>query len=497
MSGHQVAPSVPPRADWFPESPLLQTVLQYLARNFGRTYLVGGTVRDLIAGRRRHGDVDFTVSQGSGLHIARRVADRFAGAYYPLDPERGTGRAILHDAAGRLELDFAQLREPDMEADLAGRDFTVNALALDIRSGQLLDPTDGLADLRAGRLRAVSPRVFCDDPVRLLRAPRQAVELGLEIGQATRAQIVRDAPRLRAASAERLRDEVCRLLALPNGATQLPGLDALGLLTEVWPELAALKGLAQPHPHRYDAFTHTLQAVAEMEQLLSLIAGDAAPDEPALAEFRPDLAAYVQTTLSSDRPLSLLLKLAALFHDLGKPASHTVGDDGRVHFYGHARIGADLAGQAMKRLRFATAEERWLVAVARHHMRPLNFVNQGGASRRAIYRFYRDAGDAGVGATLLSLADARATWGQDLTPDRWQDHTRMASRLFAAYFEARERMVSPPALITGRDVIDHLSIAPGPEIGRLLEAVREAQAVGDVSTREEALALVRRRVSGA
>lgn len=494
MSARQVAPSVPPRADWFPESLLLQTVLQYLARNFGRIYLVGGTVRDILSGRRRHGDVDFTVSRGAGLHIARTVANRFGGAYYPLDPERGTGRAILHEGAERLDLDFAQLREPDVEADLAGRDFTVNALALDIQSGQLLDPTGGLADLRASRLRAVSPQVFRDDPVRLLRAPRQAAELNLGIDPATRAQIVRDAPLISATSAERVRDEVCRLLALPSGATQLPELDALGLLTPIWPELAALKGLAQPHPHHYDAFTHTLHAVAEMEQLLSLIAGDAASDEPALAEFHENLASYVQTTLSSDRPLSLLLKLAALFHDLGKPVSHTVGDDGRVHFYGHARIGADLGAQALQRLRFANAEVGWLHLVVRHHMRPLYLVNQGRVSRRAIYRFFRAAGKAGVGAVLLSLADARATWGQDLPADRWRGHARLARRLFSAYFEARERFVSPRPLITGRDVIDHLGLSSGPGIGRLLEVVREAQATGEVHTRDEALALLNRRV---
>jgi len=490
MSKRTHVPSMPAPADWFPNSPLLRAVLRAVATLFPEAYVVGGTVRDILTGRREHHDIDFAVRGVSGLDAARRVADRFGGAFYALDPQRDTGRAILYEQGQRLELDFALARGATILDDLTDRDFTVNAMALNVLSGELLDPTGGLTDLRAGILRAVSPAVFQRDPARLLRAPRQAIELKLTIEEQTRTQIVHDAPLLAQTSAERVRDEFCRYLALPDGAASLPELDSLGLLISVWPELSPLRGLHQPPPHQFDAFEHTLHSVAELEKLLPPLDKPGTPGEPDRL-YADDLHAFLHETLSADRPRSLLLKLAALLHDIGKPATHSLDAEARTHFYGHERLGASMTAEALHRLRFANEEIAWVRRVVRHHMRPLQFVTQG-VTRRAIYRFFRDAGDAGVGAAVLQLADARATWGPKLTAERWQKHMNVSLRLLSAYFDHRDTVIEPPPLITGRDVMAHLGIPSGPEVGRLLAQVREAQAVGEVHTRDEALALLDR-----
>jgi putative nucleotidyltransferase with HDIG domain len=468
----------------------LKAILRAVAALFPETYVVGGTVRDILTGRREHHDIDFATCGVSGLDAARRIADRFGGAFYALDPERDTGRAIVYEEGQRLELDFALARGANIVDDLTDRDFTVNAMALDVHTGELLDPTGGLTDLRAGILRAISPAVFRRDPARLLRAPRQAIELKLTIEEQTRNQIARDAPLLARTSAERVRDEFCRYLALPDGPASLSELDSLGLLSQVWPELNPLKGLDQPPPHRFDAFEHTLRTVAEMEKLLPRPDESGRPKEGDRLHAE-DLRVFLSETLSADRPRSLLLKLAALLHDIGKPETRTLDSVSKVHFYGHEITGAAMAAEALRRLRFAREEVTWAQRVVRHHMRPLQFVTQG-MTRRAIYRFFRDAGDAGVGAAILLLADARATWGRELTAERWQKYMDVSLRLLNSYFDHRDTMFEPPPLITGRDVMAHVQIPSGPEIGRLLAQVREAQAVGEVRTRDEALALLHR-----
>ncbi|NOZ06181.1 MAG: HD domain-containing protein [Chloroflexi bacterium] len=472
--------------------PFLQEVVQYVAQTFKGIYLVGGTVRDMVSGRGLQGDVDFAVAHGSGCDVARRVANHFRGAYYPLDQERDTGRAILARHDRRLALDFAHIRGDDILDDLAGRDFTVNALAVDVRTGRLFDPAGGLHDLAKGKLRALSAGVFQADAVRLLRASRQAAELGLTIDADTRDQIIRDAPLLANVSGERVRDEFCRLLALPRGAAHLPDVAQLGLLTTVFPELAALRGLKQPAPHKFDAFEHTIAAVMALEDLLQALYGQ--PDSAVRLlqvdeQHRPQVAEYLAGTLSAGRSRALLLKFAALLHDAGKPSCRTVDERGRVHFYGHEGVGAEMAGTVLQRLRFSSAEVSWVQTITRNHMRPLQMVNQP-ASRRAIYRFFRDTGAAGLAVVVLSLADVRATWGPDLTESLWKKHLDVAKRLFSAFFQEREEVVFPPSLINGREVMRHLQLSPGPVIGRLLESVREAQAAGEVRSRAEALALI-------
>ncbi len=487
-------PAQPPfsLAESLSGDPFLREVVQYVAQTFDGIYLVGGTVRDIVSGRGLQGDVDFAVARGSGCDVARRVANHFGGAYYPLDQERDTGRALLAPRNRRLVLDFARIRGDDILDDLTSRDFTVNALAVDVRTERLFDPTGGLHDLAEGKLRALSASVFQADAVRLLRASRQAAELGLTIDAGTRDQIIRDAPLLANVSGERVRDEFCRLLALSHGAAHLPDVAQLGLLTTVFPELAALRGLKQPAPHKFDAFEHTITAVMALEDLLQTLYGK--PDSAGaflqlVEQYRPQVAEYLAGTLSAGRTSAVLLKFAALLHDVAKPSCRTVDEQGQVHFYGHEGFGAEMAGAILQRLRFAGAEISWVQTVIRNHMRPLQMVNQP-ASRRAIYRFFRDSGDAGLAVVLLSLADVRATWGPALAEATWQKHLDVAERLLAAYFQGHEEIVAPPALINGREVMRHLKLSSGPAIGRLLESVREAQAAGEVRTRDEALALI-------
>jgi putative nucleotidyltransferase with HDIG domain len=470
-----------------------------------RVWPVGGAVRDALLGRPVR-DWDFAVDRGA-MRLARAVGDALGGAYYPLDEERDTGRVVLAGGGGtRLDLDFAALRGDSLEIDLLARDFTIDALALD-ETGVLIDVTGGLTDLEGSCVRAVSDQAFQDDPLRLLRAVRIGAELGFQIEPQTAAWMRRDAHLLTEPSAERARDEFVRVLSLPGAAASLERLDGFDLLEPVVPELEALKDVEQSPPHRYDVWRHTLTVVDVLEGVVTVATGRGEPfsaDVPSaawgdlartLGQFAGDVARHLAAEVSGGHNRAQLLKLAALFHDVGKPKTRSEGDglpgeaDGQIHFYNHELVGAQMAAARLQELRFSRDEVERVRTIVGAHMRPLHLARADTLTRRAIYRFFRATSCGGVDVVLLSLADHLATWGPTLQEERWSRRLEVAETLLIHWFDRYEETVEPPPLVTGGELMAELSLKPGPQVGRLLRTLREAQAAGEVRTREEALAL--------
>lgn len=469
-----------------------------------RVWVVGGAVRDALLNRRIR-DLDFAV-QGEALNMARAVANALAGAYYPLDPDRDVGRVILKRQDGDLTLDFAQLRGPSLEADLAARDFTINAMAVTLHDPQtLIDPLGGLTDVRAKLIRACSPTAIADDAVRGVRAIRLAAQLDFRLDKDTRSLVRANAGALVTVSAERVRDEFVRCINGPRPSAALRALDLLGLLNHIISELAPLKGVTQSSPHRLDVWEHTLAVVTRLDEVLRLLGPvhdvDAASDlilgliSVQLGRYRHALTDHLRAPLTPERNARAALMLAALLHDAGKPATRTVDPDGRIRFLTHETVGADLAEAWLTELRLSGDEVKRIRTIIANHMRPRQLSSQKDVSPRAIYRFFRDTGAAGVDIVLLSLADFLGKHGGEPPPqDEWAQHVAVCAQLLEAYFEKREERVSPPALVTGHDLMTALSLAPGPRLGQLLEAVREAQVAGEVMDRAGALEFARRWV---
>jgi len=484
--------------------PLLRDISRILPAGLN-AWLVGGAVRDALLNRRIK-DFDFAVAGGARA-AARKVADALYAAFYPLDAERDVGRVIVTRDEDRFTLDFARLRGPDLPSDLAARDFTINALAVALTDlAELIDPLHGEEDLRAKIVRACSPQAIADDPIRGIRAIRLAAQLDFRIDKETRAAIRAQASALAHTSPERRRDEFIRCLGGPRAAASLRALDLLGLLEPLVPEALALKGVAQSPPHELDVWEHTLTAVARLEEVLDVLGPvhdvDAASDltlglvSLRLGRFRGQLFEHLSTLLSGDRPARWLLVLATLLHDIGKPQTRTVERDGRVRFFNHETVGAELAARRLARLHFSADEVKRARIVTAHHMRPRQMSKGQPPTRRAIYRFFRDTGEAGVDIVLLSLADFLAKSNSGPPPqDEWAGHLDVCAQLLDAYFERPQEAVSPPTLITGHDLIAEFGLEAGPRIGKLLEAVREAQAAGEITDRTGALEYVRQHLA--
>ena len=480
-----------------------RTVLRIAVGRDARVWLVGGAVRDILLHRTVH-DWDFAVDRDA-LGLARAVADEMDGAYYALDADRDTGRVLVSDpAGGNLVLDFAGLRGPDLRTDLCKRDFTINALAVD-PEGCLIDPTGGLLDLTAGRIRSASQAAFSDDPLRMLRAIRVAVELQFAVDTRTFVRIRQRAVQLSRVSPERLRDELMRLLALPRAGAALQCADDLGLLVHVLPEATILARVPQSPPHRFDAWKHTLTVVDTVQILVDVVAGRGRSvelaDAPhaahnslsaALRPFMEHLQEHLLVDVGGGYNRAGLLKLAALLHDVGKPDTAKRDQDGTVHFYDHGPVGACIAAARLRGLRYSGAAVERVERIVRAHLRPSHLARSEKVTRRAIYRYFRALGDAGIDVALLSLADHMATWGPNLEANRLDRRLDVVVALFSGYFDRFDECIAPPPLVTGRDLLDEVRLPPGPEVGRTLERIREAQVTGEVRTREEALALARR-----
>jgi tRNA nucleotidyltransferase/poly(A) polymerase len=465
--------------------------------NPSRTFLVGGAVRDALLSRPLH-DFDFAVS-GDGLAAARAVARALDMPFYALDDSRGTGRVIFSEGTELIHLDFASLRGTDLNADLAARDFTINAIALSADK-QFIDPMGGQADLRSKVLRACGPASITDDPVRSLRLIRFAAQLNFRIERGTREAARSAASLLATTSAERIRDEFFKMLGGRRVAACIRAMDALGLLVQVLPETATLKGVTQSHPHIHDVWEHTLAVIDALDRLLGVLGRthnvDAASEyvlgyaAGRAGRYRDDLADHLETQLSEGRSVRSLLFFAAIMHDIAKPQTRSVEAEGRIRFLGH-----ELAGESAVRargiaLKLAGNEVDRVAAVVRHHMRPV-VLSQGEAiTPRAIYRFFRDTGPAGIDICLLTLADMMGMRGIEIGQTEWATRVNATVTLLEGYYRQPEQVVRPPALINGEDVMT-AGVPQGKRVGELLEAVREAQVEGKVTSRDDALALVK------
>ncbi|MGD0766351.1 MAG: HD domain-containing protein [Dehalococcoidia bacterium] len=462
-------------------------------------YLVGGFLRGLLLGGTAE-DVDIAVS-GDASALVHDAAEALKGRAFPLDEERGVFRVALPAGAPVRYVDVTRLRG-DIDNDLRERDFTIDAMALPLAAlagrtpPPLLDPLAGRADLARRSVRAVDDGVFRADGLRLLRAVRLCAELDFSLDDASAALVRRDAPLLDGVSPERKRDEFVRILATTRAAASLAQLDALGLLERLLPEVAACRGVSQPKEHHWDVFRHSIETVAALDFMLA----DAAPSDRRRAAmwhelwgqlaWLPDLRAHFYEETVEGRTRAALLKLAGLLHDVAKPETKAPDRTGRIRFFGHAELGAEKAAAVLRRLRFSGAETRLVALIIEDHLRPGQLSGGGPPTRRAIYRFFRDTGDAAVDILFLTLADALAARGPRLRVATWRRHVAYVSYVLARHYLDRPPAV-PPRLLTGDDLMAELAVEPGPLVGRLLAAVEEARGAGEITTGEEALALAR------
>jgi poly(A) polymerase len=446
-------------------------------------YLVGGSVRDLLLGIQNIKDIDLLMPSGSEI-AARAFAGKIGGSFFFLDEERKITRVVKNEAGGVIQFDFTNFEGPDLNADLSRRDFTVNAMAVDLRQflgtrslDSLIDLFDGREDIGQKLIRVTKPGVLDEDPLRLLRAVRFAATLGFNIEKTTAEHIRTRADLVAAPSPERIRDELFQILSVKGAGRHLLLMESLGLLKKLLPELEPLRDFAPGRHHLYDIFTHSIKTAEYVDSVLENL-------QTISPEHAARVLGHLEEPLEHFVTRKAALRFACLLHDIAKSDTCTRDKEGDIHFYGHDSLGAEKAKEICRRFRLSRDAEEAITRVIRHHMRPLNLSAPGGPSKRALYRFCRDQQDALPESVVLSLADARATL--EVMPAEGFTDTQKTAALILDYYYGKFLKTEEKPFVTGKDLIAR-GMKPGPGFRDILDEIKERQAEGALKDRNEAL----------
>jgi putative nucleotidyltransferase with HDIG domain len=432
-----------------------------------RAWVVGGAVRDALRGVAS-ADVDLVVDGDAGA-AAKALARATGGAPFALSDAFGAWRVVSADRT--WQADLTPLRGGSLEADLALRDFTVDAIAEPLHGdGPRIDPHGGEADLRAGRLRPVGPAALTDDPLRVVRLARLATTMGLRADDDTLRAARAAAPGLDAVAGERVFAELNRMLT-PAGIELL---HTTGALARVLPEIDALRGVEQTVYHHKDAYGHTLEVLEHALDPAALLGPEhAATVAPVMAE-----------PLADELTRGAALRWGALLHDSAKPQTQTPNPKGGFGFPGHQTLGADVAREVLTRLRASERLRAHAADLTRHHLRLGYLVHERPLTARTVLAYLRQTAPVAADVTLLTVCDRLATRGRK-SEEAIAKHLDLAREVWPAVV-AFHRDGPPRPLLRG----DELGVAPGPEVGRLLAELQEAQYAGEVATRDEARAFL-------
>ena len=492
----------------FDESPvthsaMLQRLNGFFAAQESGVVLVGGYLRDTLRSATPARDVDIALP-GDAQKIGRELAKFLGGTLVPLGAAFGAVRVVVpspdpespEDEKGKdWTIDLSGYTGT-VEEDLARRDFTIDAMALPFQdwpaidspelAEKVMDPFNGRQDLAKKCIRAVNPHVFQDDPGRLLRTVHLAARLRFRFEPETVRMVTEAAPLISQVSGDRIRNEFLGILSMDGARGYLQVLDHLDLLCRVIPELADAKGVDQPKEHYWDVWDHSLHAV-EFAELVT----KGHHNSPIYTQlpWPGGREEYFNQVISDGHNRRTVLKLAALLHDVAKPQTKHMDETGRTRFPGHPELGAAIAETRLTQLHMSARGVAAVCKMVEEHLRPAT-MQQGAelATARAVYRYFRDLGDVAIDTLFLWMADHLAAKGPELDTDAWSVHARMVAHILELGAQP-EVAAQKERLVTGLDLMERFHLVPGPLIGNLLAQIEEAQAVGELATRDDAFVL--------
>jgi tRNA nucleotidyltransferase/poly(A) polymerase len=438
-------------------------------------YIVGGSIRDLLLGRTPT-DYDIAVT-GNPEKFAKEMLAKTAGHYVEMGKP---GKKIIRVISGNNIFDITPLNRKSIEENLNKRDFTINAMAYVLNSGEIIDVAAGLRDLADKKVRMVSKDVFKKDPIRLIRAYRMGACLDFDIDSQTASAIHVDAERIKTSAGERIRAELFKMFGAPNSYDYLSQMADTGLLYAIFPDLGRLIGCFQNTHHQYDVFEHTMKSYNHLEIILN-------DPETSL----PESASQIRKI--TDETSAALLKCSILLHDIGKPLVKTIDNRGNTHFYGHAQKSADMAQKISKQLKFSNNEKRFIDAIVRNHIKPLFLFSahkKKTLTRKGSTRFFIKYGNITPHLLLHAIADIMAK--QKNINKTNEAFLEFLKEMIHDFFYRLKPKIKQPPLVNGHDLIHRFNLTPSPLFKTILKQVNEARLTNQVQTRSEALALVRK-----
>lgn len=462
--------------------PYLITIKR-LAKKMGITiYLVGGFLRDIYLNKEDECfDFDFAVN-GSVFKFASEFSKTTNTRLVILDEQTKTYRVVLKKWSKSYNYDFAELKGADLEEDLNWRDFSINTLCVKINDFpklKIIEQQEAQKDLKKRLVRVINEKVLVDDPLRILRAFSLSVRYDLKIEKKTLILLARYKKLLRKISGERINEELFKIFDASDSYSTIKKMSELFIIDEIIPYIKKSRGVFQGAYHHLDVWSHSLETLLCFEKLYKR----KLTKDPAIID-------YLNEELSKNRKRIHIIKLACLLHDLGKPFVKKSRKNKTI-FHTHEKKGAQIAESIAEKLKISYKEKESLKKMVFWHLRPGYLASTVYPSPRAIYRFFRDTQDDGVGVILLSLADWRATRGPLTNTKQRTRHEKIMFKLVEKYFQ-KQKEEPLPKIVDGFDIMKKFKIPPSPLVGRILNKIKEEQALGNVTNKKEAYLVAKR-----
>jgi len=456
----------------------ISTTIKSLCAVDTELYLVGGYVRDLAINKLSC-DRDYIVKGESAIELAKKVAEKVQGFFVLLDETFDIARVVMPDRVNYL--DFAGCFGNTIYDDINRRDFTINSIAIKIDDGKesgLFDPNNGLNDLEKGIIRTVSEKNLEDDPLRCLRAYRFSSQLGFKIHPETIQYIDKYKKLLSNVAVERVQVELIKLFEGKYCSENLEKMKENGLLFQIFPELEKEIKVPPNLHHHLGLLDHSIETVRQIEILENT------------------MPAWFIEKLNSDQANGIkyisLLKIAGLLHDLGKPETWQIDEEGRHRFIKHDEIGAQKAVDLLNRLKFSKNACKYITKLIKYHIYPSQLIREDEpATEKAIFRMFRKLESETPDVILIAMADRLSARGPEITEDIVRKNLNGLQQFLDIYSKSKEKVESLPKLLSGNDVMEILEIPVGPRVGAILKTLKEAQISGDINTREEAIAFIK------
>lgn len=449
-------------------------ILIKIKENFdNEIYLVGGSVRDYLMGFESH-DRDIIVMDEDARDFSLKLQEFFDATFIPLDEENRIYRLVMRD-----KVNYVDITNPvggTIEKDLMRRDLTINSIAVNIRTGEVVDITGGMTDIKNKCIHCANEQNFVDDPLRLLRVYRFQALYGFELAPETVSAVCKYSNLIKNPSVERINFEILRLFSGKYAHIALENMNKTWILEEVFSFVKGLKKVPPNSHHHLDLLHHSIETVKQIQAIY-----DDASDAVKEHLDKVDFGGFSRLAH---------LKFAGFLHDIGKFSTWTIEENGRHRFIKHDDVGAKLATKLLKNMHFSNKQIEYLTLMIKNHIYPSQVMSSEQITEKIMMRFVRKMDANSIDNIILAMADRLSARGPEITDKIVEHNICSLNMLLKFYLEVRESLKPLPILLTGNDVMKILNIKPSPKLGEIMSALHDAQMSGDIVTREQAVELI-------
>ena len=460
-------------------------ILSRIAAEFSgnNIYVVGGTVRDYLMGKVSY-DRDLIITDMEAKDFAQSLNKIFNSTFITLDEENKIYRLVLKDSDDIHNPQMIDITNPidnSLEMDLMRRDLTINAIAVNINTGEVIDLFGGVADIKNKTLNYIEEGNFMDDPLRLLRVYRFQATLDFDLGSDTIHAICKYSDLIEKPAKERVLYELMKLFNGDYTAKALINMNKTWLLEEVFPIVKELKQVPPNSHHHLDLLNHSIETVNQIQMIY-----ENSDDRVKEHLNRCDFGGF---------PRLAHLKLAGFLHDIGKFSTWTIEKDtGRHRFIKHDDVGSKLVKPILKSLTCSNRQIDYISDMIKNHIYPSSLMCEQDVNEKAMMRYLRKLNDNVIDNIVLAKADRLSARGEVITDEMIENNISNLDKLQNFYFESLEKLTPLPKLVDGNELMEHFNLTQSPLLGNIIAAIHEAQLDGDVTTKEQALDLAKKLI---